>query len=87
MIGTDFSRFEEESARPIETEGFPEGCVSIFTAKEQGILGHEVKGCRVTLRGAKRQFNIVCKCPPAQFDDVLPVFEKIIASLGTPEKK
>jgi predicted Zn finger-like uncharacterized protein len=87
MTRQDFAQFDDDSSRPIETEGFPEACVSTFSAKEPGIFGREVKGCRATLRGAKRQFNIVCKCPPAQFDDVLPVFEKIIASLGTPEKK
>jgi hypothetical protein len=87
MIKPDFSRFEEDSAQPIETEGFPEACVSNFTASEPGIFGGEVKGCRVTLRGHERQFNVVCKCKPTQFDDVLPVFEKIVASLRTPEKE
>ena len=87
LIKPDFSRFEEGSAQPIETEGFPEACVSSFTASERGILGGEVKGCRVTLRGHERQFNVVCKCKPTQFDDVLPVFEKIVASLRTPEKE
>ena len=87
MIRPDFGRFEEGSAQPIETEGFPEACVSNFTASEPGLFGGEVKGCRVTLRSPARQFNVVCKCKPTQFDDVLPVFEKIVASLRTPEKE
>jgi predicted Zn finger-like uncharacterized protein len=87
MIRKDMSRFEDDSARPIEMEGFPEACVSNFTGKEAGLFGAQVQGCRATLRGGKLQFNVVCKCPPAQFADVRPVFEKIIASLGTPEKK
>ncbi|HEV8069907.1 MAG TPA: MJ0042-type zinc finger domain-containing protein [Planctomycetaceae bacterium] len=87
MIKPDFSRFEDGSAQPIEAEGFPEACVSNFTASEPGIFGSDVKGCRVTLRSPARQFNVVCKCKPSQFDDVLPVFEKIVASLRTPEEE
>jgi hypothetical protein len=87
MIKPDFGRFEDGSAHPLETESFSEACVSTFTAKEPGIFGGEVKGCRATLRGRERQFSVVCKCKPDQFDDVLPVFEKIIASLGTRETK
>jgi predicted Zn finger-like uncharacterized protein len=87
MIMPDFRHFHDGSARPIEIEGFPEACVSTFTAGKRGIFGGEVKGCRATLRCPERQFNVVCTCKPTQFDDVLPVFEKIIASLGTREEK
>jgi hypothetical protein len=28
------------------------------------------------------QFNVVCKCPAPMFEQVQPVFEKVIGSLG-----
>jgi hypothetical protein len=28
------------------------------------------------------QFNVVCKCPAGMFEQVKPIFEKIIGSLG-----
>jgi hypothetical protein len=80
-----FSNNEEGPERPIHTEGFSQACISDFTGKE-GQFGGKVRGCRASLLQAQHQYNVVCKRPPAQFEDVKPVFEKIIASLGTGEK-
>jgi hypothetical protein len=86
VTGKNFTNYGEDSARPIRTEGFGDAFVSDFRGSD-GILGGKVKGCRASLAHAGRQYNVICKCSPAQFDDVKPVFEKIIASLGTGEKR
>jgi hypothetical protein len=80
-----FSHYEEGPVRPIRTEGFREACICDFSGNE-GFLGGKVKGCRATLSAPPHQYNVICKCPPAQFEDVKPVFEKIISRLGTGEK-
>jgi uncharacterized Zn finger protein (UPF0148 family) len=80
-----FSHYEESPARPIATEDF-HACISDFSGDE-GIFGGKVKGCRVSLVHPPHQYNVICKCPPAQFEGVKPVFEKIISSLGTGEKR
>jgi len=83
VVVKNFSKYKEDSAQPIET-GFGEGLISDFTA-EEGLLHSKLKGCRASLVHREHQYNIVCKCPPAQFKDVKPVFEKIIASLNPDE--
>jgi len=80
----NFSRYEEGPERPIETAGFT-ACISDFSGNEDFFSGM-VKGCRASLVHPLHQYNVVCKCPPAQFEDVRPVFEKIISSLGTGDK-
>jgi DNA-directed RNA polymerase subunit RPC12/RpoP len=80
VVTKDFMSYKEGSSRPIET-GYGEGRISDFTGRE-GLFSGSVKGCRATVVSAAYQWNIVCKCPPAQFKDVLPVFEKIIGSLS-----
>jgi len=82
----NFSSYEEGPERPIETEGFPQACICDFSGSE-GFFRQKVKGCRASLVHPQHQYNVVCKCPPAQFADVKPVFEKIISSLGTGEKR
>jgi uncharacterized Zn finger protein (UPF0148 family) len=81
----NFSSYEEGPERPITTEGF-QACVSDFSGKES-LFSEKVKGCRASLVHAQHQYNVVCQCPAAQFEDVKPVFEKIISSLGTGEKR
>ncbi len=83
VVMKNFSNYKESSGQPIET-GFGEGFISDFTA-EEGLFHGRVKGCRASLVHRERQFSIVCKCPPAQFKDVKPVFEKVIASLNPDE--
>jgi hypothetical protein len=79
VVTKNFTTYKELVARPIET-GFGEGRISNFTGKET-ILSSTVKGCRASVVHRAHQYSIVCTCPPAQFKDVLPVFEKVIASL------
>jgi len=86
VVIKNFSTYKEGPARPIETKGFGEARISDFTGKET-IFSSTVKGCRASVVHREHQYNIVCTCPPAQFKDVLPVFEKIISSLGTDEKE
>jgi hypothetical protein len=83
VVMKNFSNYKESMARPIET-GFGEGLISDFTA-EEGLLHGRVKGCRASVVHRNHQYSIVCKCPPAQFKDVKPVFEKVIASLNPDE--
>jgi hypothetical protein len=85
VVTKDFMSYKEGPARPIQTEGFGEGRISDFTGRE-GVFSGTVTGCRATVVNAAHQWNIVCKCPPSQFKDVLPVFEKIIGSLSPPER-
>jgi hypothetical protein len=80
FVMKNFSNYRESPAQPIET-GFGEGLISDFTA-EEGLFHSRVKGCRASVVHRDHQYNIVCKCPPAQFKDVRPVFEKVIASLN-----
>ena len=82
-IAEDFSSYKEDAEpRPIKTRGFGTGVVSDFDA-DQGMLGGgHVKGCRATVLNQLHQFNVICRCPAGMFDDMLPVFEKIIGSLG-----
>jgi hypothetical protein len=83
VVMKNFSNYKESSGQSIET-GFGEGLISDFTA-EEGLFHSKVKGCRASLVHANHQYSIVCKCPPAQFKDVRPVFEKIITSLNPDE--
>jgi hypothetical protein len=83
VVMKDFSNYKEKSTQPIRT-GFGRGLLSDFTA-EDGLLHSEVKGCRASVVHRDFQLNIVCKCHPSQFEDVRPVFVKIISSL-TPRK-
>jgi|GEM_PF-4216218 hypothetical protein len=81
VVMKNFSSYKEGPGRAIETAGFGEGRISDFTGKES-IFSSTVKGCRASVVHREHQYSIVCKCSPAQFKDVEPVFEKIIASLG-----
>jgi hypothetical protein len=83
VVMKNFSNYKESAAQPIET-GFGMGLISDFTADE-GLLHAKVRGCRASLVAREHQYSIVCKCPPAQFKDAKPVFEKIIASLNPDE--
>src|SRR5580704_4977145 len=78
----DYKDYNEEFGRPIKTRGYGEGRISDFTASE-GLFGFQIKGCRATVMNPIHQFTVTCKCPPGQFKDVRPVFEKIINSLST----
>jgi hypothetical protein len=78
----DYTNYNEEFGRPIKTRGYGEGRISDFTASE-GLFGFQIKGCRATVMNPIHQFTVTCKCPPGQFKDVRPVFEKIINSLST----
>ena len=82
-IAEDFSSYKEDAEpRPIKTRGFGTGVVSDFDA-DQGMLGGgRVKGCRATVLNQLHQFNVICKCPAGMFEDMQPIFEKIIGSLG-----
>lgn len=55
-----------------------EGRLSIFTAKE-GLYG-QVFGYRATLLGVNNQWNVVCKCPAADWKVCQPLFLKILES-------
>jgi hypothetical protein len=83
VVMKNFSNYKEGAAQPIET-GFGDGLISDFTA-EEGLLHSRVRGCRASVVHAAHQYNIVCKCSPAQFKEVRPVFEKVIASLSPNE--
>jgi hypothetical protein len=83
VVMKNFSNYRENAAQPIET-GFGMGLISDFTA-EEGLFHSRVKGCRASLVARDHQYNIVCKCPAAQFKAVKPVFEKIVASLNPDE--
>jgi hypothetical protein len=81
MAKKNFSNYSEDSERPIQTEGFGEAYVSDFTGHE-GMFGGDVKGCRASLTHAGRQYNVICKCPPAQFDDVNRCSKTSLQALG-----
>jgi hypothetical protein len=81
----NYAKWDEDPSRPIETQGFGDGRISNFTARET-MFSSTIKGCRASVVSVAHQYNIVCTCPPSQFKDVAPVFEKIIASLGSWEK-
>jgi hypothetical protein len=72
---------ESPRSRGIKTKGYGEARISDFTATE-GFFGTEASGCRATALNLARQITVTCKCPPSQFEDAKPVFEKVIASLG-----
>jgi len=80
VVIKDFSNYKEGAAKPIET-GFGEALISDFTAGE-GLFRSKIKGCRASVVHRDHQYSIVCKCPPEQFKDVKPVFEKIIGSMA-----
>ncbi len=86
VVIKNFSSYKEGPSRSLETAGFGEAKISDFTGKESLFSG-TVKGCRASVVHREHQYNIVCKCSPSQFKDVLPVFEKIIGSLSPGEKE
>jgi DNA-directed RNA polymerase subunit RPC12/RpoP len=81
-IKEDFKSFHEENLQPIKTAGYSEACMSDFTADQGFFGGGKTKGCRATVVSTLHQFDVICKCPVGMFEEVRPVFEKIIMSLG-----
>jgi DNA-directed RNA polymerase subunit RPC12/RpoP len=82
-ISEDFGSYKEDaSSRTIKTAGFGPGKVSDFDADSGFLGGGHVRGCRATVLNQLHQFDVICKCPAGMFEDVRPVFEKVIMSLG-----
>jgi DNA-directed RNA polymerase subunit RPC12/RpoP len=82
-IAEDFGSYKEDAeSRTVKTRGFGPGKVSDFDADQGFLGGGRVRGCRATVMNQLHQFNVVCKCPAAMFDQVQPIFEKVIESLG-----
>jgi DNA-directed RNA polymerase subunit RPC12/RpoP len=83
VVAENFGSYKEDAEpRPIKTQGFGTGMVSDFDA-DQGMLGGgRVRGCRATVMNQLHQFNVICKCPAGMFEQVQPIFEKVIESLG-----
>jgi hypothetical protein len=72
---------ETPRSRGIKTKGYGEARISDFTATE-GIFSTELKGCRATVLNQAHQLTVTCKCPPSQFENAKPVFERVVASLS-----
>jgi hypothetical protein len=82
-IAENFGAYKEDAeSRTVKTRGFGPGKVSDFDADQGFLGGGHVKGCRATVMNQLHQFNVVCQCPAGMFDEVQPVFEKVIESLG-----
>jgi hypothetical protein len=82
-IAEDFGSYKEDAeSRTVKTRGFGPGKVSDFDADQGFLGGGRVRGCRATVMNQLHQFNVVCKCPAAMFEQVQPIFEKVIESLG-----
>jgi DNA-directed RNA polymerase subunit RPC12/RpoP len=82
-IAETFDAYKEDAeARTVKTLGFGPGKVSDFDADGGFLGGGHVRGCRATVMNQLHQFNVVCKCPAPMFEQVQPVFEKVIGSLG-----
>ena len=82
-IAENFGAYKEDAeSRTVKTGGFGPGKVSDFDADQGLLAGGHVRGCRATVMNQLHQFNVVCKCPASMFEQVQPVFEKVIESLG-----
>jgi DNA-directed RNA polymerase subunit RPC12/RpoP len=79
MIADDFHDYQEEPAQTIATR-FGPARRSAFTAA--GTFGRKVRGYRATVLGHMTQFDVVCQCPPADWENLQPAFTHAIESLG-----
>lgn len=75
----DYPNYEEiGNFQLIETK-MGDTCQSVFTTR--ALLGGKQRGYRVTLLTSRVQFNLTCLCPDGQFDQLKPVFEKVIHTI------
>ena len=78
-VEADYNDYEETPAEIINLP-YGEGRISEFTGDE-GLLGADVRGYRVTLLGTQFQYNVIAKCPEDQWDDYSATFKKMIDSI------
>jgi len=75
----DFSDYEEQPARTIETK-MGDGRFAYFTAS--GSWGSTLKGIRVTCLTNKYQYTVLCDCKESDWDVCRPIFERVAKSLS-----
>jgi hypothetical protein len=71
-------RVKEQEPVVFDT-GFGDGRKSEFTGSRMGVAIH---GCRVTTLSPDKRVRIVCRCSESQWDELKPVFDKVIKSLA-----
>jgi hypothetical protein len=74
------SKYQEEKAQTVRTK-FGDARVSAFTATA-GTFSQRVRGYRATVLGHMTQFDILCQCPTADWENLEPVFSRLIAGFG-----
>jgi hypothetical protein len=74
----ELNDYEESPPEKIESGGFGEGRLSLFTASKG--FGSRIKGFRGTFLATDYQYNLFCHVPERQFDRYEPIFRKMIAS-------
>ena len=77
--------FEEEAGvqeqRPVPAStGFGDSRKSEFTGTRT--FGGAIRGYRVTTMGLNHRFRVVCECAEPDWNDLKPVFDKVIESLS-----
>lgn len=75
----DYPNYEEIGDFQLFETKMGDTCQSVFTTKP--LLGSKQRGYRVTLLTSRVQFNLTCLCPDGQFDQLKPVFEKVIQTI------
>ncbi|MCA9007319.1 MAG: hypothetical protein KDA70_18760 [Planctomycetaceae bacterium] len=72
----DYSNYEELGNYTLLKTKMGDACKSIFTTKS--LLGGKQKGYRVTLLTGRVQFNLICLCDEAAFDQMRPAFDHVV---------
>jgi hypothetical protein len=74
------SGYQEEDAENVTT-GLRYGRRSAFTATAS--RGKKMCGYRATLWAAGREYDVLCQCPAADWENLEPAFAHIIETIGT----
>ncbi|QDV16558.1 hypothetical protein Pan153_11890 [Gimesia panareensis] len=78
-VEDDYPNYEEIGDYKLFETKMGDTCQSVFTTK--ALLGGKQRGYRVTLLTGRVQFNMICLCPDGQFDQMRPVFDKVIQTI------
>jgi hypothetical protein len=79
VIADEFQNYQEEPAQTVNTH-FGQARRSAFTAS--GTFGRKIRGYRATALALQTQFDVVCQCPEADWENLQPAFARVIESLG-----
>jgi hypothetical protein len=86
QLGSEYSGYTEIAGSPVVL-GCSLGPARLSEFTYSGNFGAAMHGYRVSIVGHERGFKAFCTCPEANWKDLRPVFDTVLASLerGSPQ--